>query len=177
MTTIWRAAFTVTAMQELSQKEAAKLNRMVHIADPGNSDGSERGCVVPLPTTDQEGFEVAFRRCGERRRDARVSMQGLRSERRALSLGPCAGPSSVRPCSEATWTSALLSRSGLSRNHKEQEQKTVSRGLDQSGIRVGWRCSVVACQRSFSDFATCCSRTKRCPDLPASRTDTQRSNF
>ena len=57
---VWRAAFTVTGMQGLSQKEAAKLNRMVHIADPGNSDGSERGCVALLHESFREDFEGDF---------------------------------------------------------------------------------------------------------------------
>ncbi len=64
---VWRAAFTITGTQRLSPALAAKLNRMVHIADPGSLEGSERGCVIPLPTTDREDFENAF---GVAERDA-----------------------------------------------------------------------------------------------------------
>ena len=47
---VWARAFdTGDDARGLSADEAAKLNRLVHVADPGNAGGAERGVVIPLP--------------------------------------------------------------------------------------------------------------------------------
>ena len=47
---VWERAFdTGDGARGLSADDAAKLNRLVHVADPGNADGTERGVVIPLP--------------------------------------------------------------------------------------------------------------------------------
>lgn len=47
---VWERAFdTGDGARELSADDAAKLNRLVHVADPGNAGGAERGVVIPLP--------------------------------------------------------------------------------------------------------------------------------
>lgn len=50
---IWARAFdTGDDARGLSVDDAAKLNRLVHVADPGNAGGAERGVVIPLPGRD-----------------------------------------------------------------------------------------------------------------------------
>lgn len=50
---IWARAFdTGDDARGLSAEDAAKLNRLVHVADPGNAGGAERGVVIPLPERD-----------------------------------------------------------------------------------------------------------------------------
>lgn len=46
----WERAFdTGDDARGLSANDAAKLNRLVHVADPGNAGGAERGVVISLP--------------------------------------------------------------------------------------------------------------------------------
>ena len=57
---IWGTAFNVSSSQNLSQEEAAKLNRLVHIAHAGNNSGNERGAVVLLPVPYRIDFRKYF---------------------------------------------------------------------------------------------------------------------
>ena len=57
---VWQAALAVAGGgQDLSAVDAAKLNRLVHIADPLNVDGSDRGVVVLLPEPWRRHFKRA----------------------------------------------------------------------------------------------------------------------
>ena len=57
---VWRAAFNVTGSQRLSREEAARLNRMAHIAHVRSEDRSERGVVIPLPAPFRGNFAGRF---------------------------------------------------------------------------------------------------------------------
>lgn len=58
---VWEAAFGHTAVEErLTLDEAAKLNRLVHVADFGDAEASERGVVVLLPEAWRTDFEIQF---------------------------------------------------------------------------------------------------------------------
>lgn len=54
---LWRAALTVPERRKQpSDEEAARLNRLVHIADPGDISPTERGAVIPLPPSHLDDF-------------------------------------------------------------------------------------------------------------------------
>ena len=54
---LWRAALTIPATREWpSDQESARLNRLVHIADPGGISPTERGAVIPLPASHRVDF-------------------------------------------------------------------------------------------------------------------------
>lgn len=56
---VWTAALgSGGSPQVLSQEEAARLNRMIHIDDGASS--AERGCVLPLPQRLQQNFASCF---------------------------------------------------------------------------------------------------------------------
>ena len=55
---VWRRALAATTAQSLSQTEAARLNRMVHL-DP-DATPAARGGVIPLPPRLEEGFAESF---------------------------------------------------------------------------------------------------------------------
>ena len=59
---LWPAAFDIGSgsLPRLSLEEAAKLNRLAHISDPGSSSGSERGSVILLPASLRANFEGTF---------------------------------------------------------------------------------------------------------------------
>ena len=58
---IWRVALDdADSSQRLSAAQAAKLNRLVHVADARNTDGSERGGVIPLPEPFRGDFAGSF---------------------------------------------------------------------------------------------------------------------
>lgn len=58
---LWRAALSIPDPHEsVSVKDAARLNRLVHIADPGNISSAARGAVVPLPESRRANFQDQF---------------------------------------------------------------------------------------------------------------------
>ena len=58
---IWRAALEQTGgSPPLPLQKAARLNRLVHIAEAGKGSGTERGVVVRLPKRYREDFERCF---------------------------------------------------------------------------------------------------------------------
>ncbi len=57
---VWRLALDVADSEGISLQEAARLNRMAHIADVGSSDELERGCVILLPESFREDFKSTF---------------------------------------------------------------------------------------------------------------------
>ena len=58
---VWRAALTVpSAPAAPSVEEPARLNRLVHIADPGGISATTRGAVVPLPDSCRAHFRDHF---------------------------------------------------------------------------------------------------------------------
>ena len=59
---LWRAAFAIPGNgSALSIKDAAGLNRLIHIADAEEVGASERGVVIPLPESDHCAFRDHFR--------------------------------------------------------------------------------------------------------------------
>lgn len=58
---LWRAALTIPAPPEgPSEDESARLNRLVHIADPVGTLSTARGAVVPLPDAYRGDFSDHF---------------------------------------------------------------------------------------------------------------------
>ena len=58
---LWQAALTIPEGPTMASLErAAKLNRLVHIADPKGVGGTERGVVVPLPASHRVDFRDLF---------------------------------------------------------------------------------------------------------------------
>ncbi len=58
---LWRAALSIPDPREsLPVEDAARLNRLVHIADPGNTSSAARGAVVPLPDSRRANFQDQF---------------------------------------------------------------------------------------------------------------------
>ena len=58
---LWRAALRIPDLREsLPVEYAARLNRLVHIADPGNTSSTTRGAVVPLPDSRRANFQDQF---------------------------------------------------------------------------------------------------------------------
>ena len=58
---VWRAALTIPAPSGgPSEDEAARLNRLVHIADPVGTPSTARGAVVPLPDAYRDEFSDHF---------------------------------------------------------------------------------------------------------------------
>lgn len=58
---LWRAALEIPDRSgALAVEDAAKLNRLVHIADPGNTPSTARGAVVPLPDSRRPNFQDQF---------------------------------------------------------------------------------------------------------------------
>ena len=58
---LWQAALTIPERQTMESLErAAKLNRLVHIADPEGAGAAERGVVVPLPASHYSDFHDLF---------------------------------------------------------------------------------------------------------------------
>ncbi|WP_420463389.1 hypothetical protein [Candidatus Palauibacter sp.] len=58
---LWSEAFTIPETDVRSSVDkAARLNRLVHIADPGNISSTERGAVVLLPESHRSGFQDRF---------------------------------------------------------------------------------------------------------------------
>ena len=58
---LWQETFHVgPSLPPLSMEKASKLNQLVHIADPGNAKGTDRGVVVLLPGCFQENFTSTF---------------------------------------------------------------------------------------------------------------------
>lgn len=55
---VWRRALAATTAQSLSQSEAARLNRMVHL--DSDATPAARGGVIPLPPRLAEGFADSF---------------------------------------------------------------------------------------------------------------------
>ena len=58
---LWQAALTIPERRTMASLErAAKLNRLVHIADPKGVSATERGVVVPLPASHCDDFRDHF---------------------------------------------------------------------------------------------------------------------
>ena len=58
---LWQAALTIPDRRTMaSLKRAAKLNRLVHIADPKGVSATGRGVVVPLPASHRGDFRDLF---------------------------------------------------------------------------------------------------------------------
>ena len=57
---IWRKAFDVVSSRELSQEEAAQLNRLVHVANAEGNNGRDRGAVILLTGRDENDFKEDF---------------------------------------------------------------------------------------------------------------------
>ena len=58
---LWRAALTIPERRRMaSVKRAARLNRLVHIADAEGVSATERGVVVPLPASYRNEFKDYF---------------------------------------------------------------------------------------------------------------------
>lgn len=58
---LWRAALTIPLPSGgPSEDEAARLNRLVHIADPSGMSFTARGAVVPLPDAYRDNFSDHF---------------------------------------------------------------------------------------------------------------------
>lgn len=58
---LWRAALRIPDRSEsLAVEDAARLNRLVHIADAGGTSSAARGAVVPLPDSRRTNFHDEF---------------------------------------------------------------------------------------------------------------------
>ena len=58
---LWQAALTIPERRTMASLErAAKLNRLVHIADPKGVSATERGVVIPLPASHRGDFRDLF---------------------------------------------------------------------------------------------------------------------
>lgn len=58
---LWRVALRTPDVREsLPAEDAARLNRLVHIADPGSTSSAARGAVVPLPDSRRASFQDQF---------------------------------------------------------------------------------------------------------------------
>ena len=58
---LWQAALTIPERRTMaSLKRAARLNRLVHIADPRGARATERGVVFPLPVSYRSEFDDYF---------------------------------------------------------------------------------------------------------------------
>ena len=58
---LWRRALKVPEERGMSSvKGAARLNKLVHIAEPEGASGTERGVVVPLPEPHRRDFRDRF---------------------------------------------------------------------------------------------------------------------
>ena len=57
---VWQAALDVAGSTDLSLQEAAKLNRLVNIADARRADGFKRGVIVSLPEPFRGDFKGNF---------------------------------------------------------------------------------------------------------------------
>ncbi len=58
---IWRTAVRIPDKNKpLLIEQAARLNRLVHIADPSNTSSAARGAVVQLPDSRRENFQDQF---------------------------------------------------------------------------------------------------------------------
>ena len=53
---LWRSALKVGGSDDLSIDKAAMLNRLVHVADVGNGNTTERGAVIELPQCYRNDF-------------------------------------------------------------------------------------------------------------------------
>ena len=58
---LWQVALTIPERRTMESLErAAKLNRLVHIADPEGVSATARGVVVPLPASHRDDFRDLF---------------------------------------------------------------------------------------------------------------------
>lgn len=58
---LWRQAVTAPEEPVMSSiQDAARLNRLVHVADPRGISATERGAVVPLPESYRDDFQSYF---------------------------------------------------------------------------------------------------------------------
>ena len=58
---LWERAFKIPEKQEMgSVSRAARLNRLVHIADAEGVCATERGAVIPLPASHRDNFHDLF---------------------------------------------------------------------------------------------------------------------
>ena len=58
---VWETAFdTRSDANAFPADDAAKLNRLVHVSDPGTAKNSDRGVVIPLPDECREDFRGFF---------------------------------------------------------------------------------------------------------------------
>ena len=58
---LWQEALKIPdGSGSLAVEDAARLNRLVHIADPGNTPSTARGAVVPLPDSRRSNFQDQF---------------------------------------------------------------------------------------------------------------------
>ena len=56
---VWKTALDIGSRSDLSLSEAARLNRLVHVADPASDAGPDRGMVLALPEFLENGFQAA----------------------------------------------------------------------------------------------------------------------
>ena len=57
---VWTKAFDTGSDAGVSEENAAKLNRFVHVSDPGSAHGTGRGAVISLPEEIRTNFEGVF---------------------------------------------------------------------------------------------------------------------
>ena len=57
---VWTKAFDTESDASVSEENAAKLNRFVHLSDPGSAHGAGRGAVISLPEEIRTNFEGVF---------------------------------------------------------------------------------------------------------------------
>lgn len=57
---VWTKAFDTESDAGVSEENAAKLNRFVHLSDPGSAHGAGRGAVISLPEEIRTNFEGVF---------------------------------------------------------------------------------------------------------------------
>lgn len=57
---VWAKAFNTGSDAIVSEENAARLNRVVHVSDPGSAHGAGRGVVIPLPGEIRTNFEEMF---------------------------------------------------------------------------------------------------------------------
>lgn len=75
---LWQAALTIPESRTMQSIDtAAKLNRMVHIADPQGVNPTERGVVLPFPTSHRRDFQNIF---GIEEKDAATTLFRCRRE-------------------------------------------------------------------------------------------------
>ena len=171
---IWSEALeSLRGLPTLSHENTARLNSLIHIAEPDTAATAERGIVVGLPSRYRRRFERCF---GISEKDAaakefRCTQFDKADDQFCWVLVQCRGR--LRPRAGKIGHFALLPWTRFPNQAQEQEQEAAGVHLARSGSSPTRTHSRPPRERPFSGCPAAKLRAAVDSDVPSTRADTQ----